>query len=164
VDVILLQLLNGLDKGGAYALIALGLTLTFGTLGIVNFAHGALFMLGAFCAVTVKSVLSMQMIALDPTKKTAWGTPLEIKTPYVEAWFGDFGAVLLEYSVPVSILLAIPIMLLIGVVIERGLIKHFYKRPHADQILVTFGLAIVMQEIIKAIFGPNTFYVCNSVD
>ncbi|HET6802354.1 MAG TPA: branched-chain amino acid ABC transporter permease, partial [Casimicrobiaceae bacterium] len=50
MDAILLQLLNGIDKGGAYALIALGLTLIFGTLGVVNFAHGALFMLGAFCA------------------------------------------------------------------------------------------------------------------
>ncbi len=50
-----LQLLNGLDKGGAYALIALGLTLVFGTLGVVNFAHGALFMLGAFCAVTFRN-------------------------------------------------------------------------------------------------------------
>ena len=155
MDVILLQLLNGLDKGGAYALIALGLTLTFGTLGIVNFAHGALFMLGAFCAVTLKSLLSLEMVALDPTTKTAWGTPLEIRTPYVEAWFGDFGAVLLQYSVPVSILLAIPVMLIIGVAVERGLIKHFYKRPHADQILVTFGLAIVMQEIIKSFFGAN---------
>jgi len=38
---------------------------------------------------------------------------------------------------------------------ERGLIKHFYKRPHADQILVTFGLAIVLQEVIKAYFGAN---------
>jgi branched-chain amino acid transport system permease protein len=53
MDVFLIQLLNGLDKSGAYALIALGLTLAFGTLGIVNFAHSALFMLGAFCAVTV---------------------------------------------------------------------------------------------------------------
>ena len=44
--------LNGLTKGSAYALIALGLTLIFGTLGVVNFAHGALFMIGAFCAVT----------------------------------------------------------------------------------------------------------------
>ena len=50
MDDILLQVLNGLDKGGAYALIALGLTIIFGTLGVVNFAHGALFMLGAFCA------------------------------------------------------------------------------------------------------------------
>ena len=47
MDAILLQILNGLDKGGAYALIALGLTIIFGTLGVVNFAHGALFMLGA---------------------------------------------------------------------------------------------------------------------
>ena len=38
---------------------------------------------------------------------------------------------------------------------ERGLIKHFYKRPHADQILVTFGLAIVMQEIVKYFYGAN---------
>ena len=54
MDAILLQILNGLDKGSAYALIALGLTLIFGTLGVVNFAHGALFMLGAFCAVTFR--------------------------------------------------------------------------------------------------------------
>ena len=56
---------------------------------------------------------------------------------------------------PLSILLAIPVMLLIGFAMERGLIKHFYKRPHADQILVTFGLAIVLQEIVKALFGAN---------
>ena len=62
---------------------------------------------------------------------------------------------LVDYSVPLSILLAIPVMLVIGIVMERGLIKHFYKRPHAEQILVTFGLAIVLQEIVKAIFGPN---------
>ena len=155
MDAILLQILNGLDKGGAYALIALGLTLSFGTLGIVNFAHGALFMLGAFCAVTLKAVLSIEKVVLDPTRMTAWGTPMEIRTPYIETWLGDFGAILLDYSVPLSILLTIPVMLLIGIAMERGLIRHFYKRPHAEQILVTFGLAIVMQEIIKSQFGAN---------
>ena len=155
MDAILLQILNGLDKGGAYALIALGLTLIFGTLGVVNFAHGALFMLGAFCAVTVKTLLSLEKVALDPTKTTAWGTPMEIRQPYIEAWLGDFGATLLNFSVPISILVAIPIMLLIGVAMERGLIRFFYKRPHAEQILVTFGLAIVLQEIVKAQFGAN---------
>ena len=155
MDAILLQVLNGLDKGGAYALIALGLTIIFGTLGVVNFAHGALFMLGAFCAVTIKSLLSLEKVVEDPTKLTAWGTPMEIRTPYVEAWLGDFGATLLNYSVPVSILVAIPVMLLIGVAMERGLIRYFYKRPHADQILVTFGLAIVLQEIVKSQFGAN---------
>ena len=144
-----MQVLNGLDKGGAYALIALGLTIIFGALGVVNFAHGALFMLGAFCAVAVKSVLSFEMVALDPLKKTAWGTPMEIREPYVEVWFGDIGTTLLNYSVPISLVIAIPIMLLLGIAMERGLIRYFYKRPHADQILVTFGLAIVLQEIIK---------------
>jgi branched-chain amino acid transport system permease protein len=155
LDAILLQILNGLDKGSAYALIALGLTLIFGTLGVVNFAHGALFMLGAFTAVTFREILTMQKVVLSETETTAWGTPLEIHTPYAQIWFGDFGQTLIEYSVPVSILIAIPVMLLVGLVMERGLIKHFYKRPHADQILVTFGLAIVLQEIIKAWFGAN---------
>jgi len=155
MDVILLQLLNGLDKGGAYALIALGLTLIFGTLGVVNFAHGALFMLGAFCAVTLKFLVGLEKVTLSETELTAWGTPLEIRQPYAEIWFGEFGTFLIEYSVPFALLLAVPVMLLIGLAMERGLIKHFYKRSHAEQILVTFGLAIVIQEIIKAQFGAN---------
>jgi len=155
MDAIFLQILNGLDKGGAYALIALGLTLAFGTLGVVNFAHGALFMLGAFCAVSFNKLISLEQVVLDPTQTTAWGTAMEIRTPYVEIWFGDIGRILIEYSVPLSVLFTIPVMLIIGVVMERGLIKHFYNRPHADQILVTFGLAIVLQEIIKHYFGAN---------
>jgi len=155
MEVFILQLLNGLDKGGAYAMIALGLTLIFGTLGVVNFTHGALFMLGAFCAVTFNALVSMQQVTLDPTQTTAWGTPVEVKVPYVELWFGDFGRFMVEYSVPISILLAIPVMLLIGLAMERGLIRYFYKRPHIEQILVTFGLAIVLQEIVKIFYGAN---------
>ena len=155
MDQIVLQLLNGLDKGGAYALIALGLTLVFGTLGVVNFAHGALFMLGAFCAVVVYQVLQIDTVTLDPEQLTPWGTPMEIRTPLVQAWLGDFGALLLEWAVPLSILVAIPVMLVIGLVMERGLIRHFYRRTHAEQILVTFGLAIVIQELVKAYFGAN---------
>jgi branched-chain amino acid transport system permease protein len=155
MDEIILQILNGLDKGGAYALIALGLTLAFGTLGVVNFAHGALFMLGAFCAVTVNKLLNLEKVAIDPTKTTPWGTPLEIRTPYAEAYLGEWGKSLIDYSVPVSILVAIPVMLLIGIIMERGLIRFFYKRPQADQILVTFGLAIILQEIVKHFFGAN---------
>jgi branched-chain amino acid transport system permease protein len=155
MEAILAQLLNGLDKGGAYALIALGLTLVFGTLGVVNFAHGALFMLGAFCAVTFRRLITMETVTVDLTQLSAWGAPLEIRTPLAQTWFGEWGGFVIEYSVPLSILLAIPAMLIIGIVMERGLIKHFYKRPHAEQILVTFGLAIVLQEIVKAIFGAN---------
>ena len=155
MDAIFLQILNGLDKGGAYALIALGLTLAFGTLGIVNFAHGALFMLGAFCAVSFNRLIGLEQVVLDTTQTTAWGTALEVRTPYIEIWFGDVGTMMLDFAVPLSVLFTIPVMLIIGVIMERGLIKHFYNRPHADQILVTFGLAIVLQEIIKHYFGAN---------
>ncbi len=156
MDQILLQILNGLDKGSAYALIALGLTLIFGTLGVVNFAHGALFMLGAFCTVALNSALQLGFVADGATTETvggfSFGGPKE--TLYVEHWFGEAaGAIITDWSVPLSILICIPFMMLVGVVMERGLIKHFYKRPHADQILVTFGLAIVLQEIVKANFG-----------
>ncbi len=156
MDAILLQILNGLDKGSAYALIALGLTLIFGTLGVVNFAHGVLFALGAFCAVTFRNILSISFETIDETRTDFLGNPARIQTPYIEAWFGEgVGSFLIDWSVPLSILLAIPVMALIGLAMERGLIKHFYKRPHADQILVTFGLAIVLQQIIKYFYGAN---------
>lgn len=156
MDSIILQILNGLDKGSAYALIALGLTLIFGTLGVVNFAHGALFMIGAFCSVTLQRILNSSFETVDPSQTDFLGNPLKVKTPYVESWFGpEMGSSIIEWSVPLAILFAIPIMIGIGFIMERGLIKHFYKRPHADQILVTFGLAIVLQEIVKYYFGAN---------
>ena len=156
MDQIILQILNGLDKGSAYALIALGLTLIFGTLGVVNFAHGALFMLGAFCAVTLSRILTLSHTVIDETRKDFLGKPLKVEVPYVTDWFGpETGGALIDWAVPLSILFAIPVMILIGVMMERGLIKYFYKRPHADQILVTFGLAIVLQEIVKYYFGAN---------
>ncbi len=156
MDGILLQILNGLDKGSAYALIALGLTLIFGTLGVVNFAHGALFMLGAFCAVTLSRILTWSSESIDPTRTDFLGNPLKVSTPYVEKWFGpETGSLIIDWAVPLGILFAIPIMMAIGIAMERGLIKHFYKRPHADQILVTFGLAIVLQEIVKFYYGAN---------
>lgn len=156
MDAIILQILNGLDKGSAYALIALGLTLIFGTLGVVNFAHGALFMIGAFCAVTLSRIITVSHEVVDETKTDFLGNPLKVNMPYVHDWFGkETGDVLMDWAVPLSILFAIPIMILVGVIMERGLIKHFYNRPHADQILVTFGLAIVLQEIIKYFYGAN---------
>ena len=156
MDAIILQILNGLDKGSAYALIALGLTLIFGTLGVVNFAHGALFMIGAFCAVTLSRLLSISHEVIDETRTDFLGNPLKVDVPYLYDIFGETtGAAIIDWAVPLSILCTIPVMILVGVVMERGLIKHFYKRPHADQILVTFGLAIVLQEVIKYYYGAN---------
>ena len=152
MDAIFLQVLNGLDKGAAYALIALGLTLVFGTLGVVNFAHGALFMIGAFCAVTLEKVLTISTKVKDESI-TFFDAYKEV--PILEAKFPVLGSFVVDWSVPFAILLAVPVMLVVGLVMERGLIRHFYNRPHADQILVTFGLAIILQELVKQYFGAN---------
>src|SRR5688572_28422901 len=101
-----LVLLTGLQLGAIYVLIALGLTLIFGTLGVVNFAHGALFMIGAYAA---------------------W-------------WISS------HHSYWLAFLAVPPLLFAVGVAMEMGLMRHFYKRPHTDQILVTFGLALVVQE------------------
>ena len=152
MESFVIQILNGLDKGGAYALIALGLTLVFGTLGVVNFAHGAVFMIGAFCAVTLNQLLSYSTETVVPSDL---GFDVKTQVIVLEQKFPTIGPFILDYSVPISILLAVPIMLILGVVMERGLIRHFYKRPHADQILVTFGLAIIIQEVVRHYFGAN---------
>src|SRR3546814_11411119 len=107
-------------------------------------------MLGAFCAVTMQKLLTLSVKVKDESV-TFFDAYKEV--PYLEIWFGDLGKALIDFAVPISILLAIPFMLLLGLAIERGLIRFFYKRSHAEQILVTFGLAIVLQEIVKAFFG-----------
>jgi len=156
MDQFIVQILNGLDKGSAYALIALGLTLIFGTLGVVNFAHGALFMMGSFCAVVLSRLLNLSHEVAVPGQTDFLGNPATKDVPYVYDWFGEAaGASIIDWAVPLAIVFSIPIMVALGFAMERGLIKHFYKRPHADQILVTFGLAIVLGEVIKYYFGAN---------
>lgn len=110
---IALQMLTGLQLGAIYVLIALGLTLIFGTLGVANFAHGALFMIGAYLTWIFAS-------------QVGW-------------WLA---------------IIAVPVVLFVlGAILERGLIRFFYKRPVTDQILVTFGLALVVQEVLRWLFG-----------
>lgn len=108
------QVFNGLVLGVLLALTATGLTIIYGTLGVINFAHGALFVVGAYAGFSI---------------------------------FTHTGSFLL------SMLGAAAIAAAIGLVMERGLIKRFYQRPHEDQILVTFGISIVLVEIIRAIYG-----------
>src|SRR5476651_1374229 len=90
------QLFNGLLLGALLALISSGLTIIYGTLGVLNLAHGAMFMVGGYAGV----------VAYQYT--------------------GSFFAALLAGSL---------FVLLLGVAMERLIIRHFYDRPHEDQIL-----------------------------
>ena len=108
------QLFNGLTLGALLVLVAMGLTIIFGALGVINFAHGAFYMVGAYAGYVAYNQTHSFVLAVTA------------------------GAVAL---------------LLLGVAIERGLIRYYYRRPHEDQILATFGLGIILVEAMRAWFG-----------
>ena len=111
------QLMLGLVNGAFYAMLSLGLAVIFGLLGIVNFAHGALYMLGAFAA----------WIMLD--------------------LFGiNYWAALILAPLAVGIL---------GVIIERLFLKHLYKLDPLYGLLLTFGLALILEGIFREMYGVS---------
>ena len=108
--------LNGLASSSCYFLIASGMSLIFGVLGILNFAQGALFMIGAY--------LSYQIIL----------------------WTGNFW---------LSILIAPLIVAGIGMIIERFLLRHTYRVNVNFQLLLTFGLILVIEDLVRLTWGVN---------
>jgi branched-chain amino acid transport system permease protein len=114
---LLSQAFNGLALGSLLALVSSGLTIILGTLGVLNFAHGAMFMVGAYAGYVVMM------------------------------WTGSF---------LLAIGCACLFMLLVGLVIERLVIRLFYARPEEEQILVTFGIGIVLVEAVRGLFGGNS--------
>jgi branched-chain amino acid transport system permease protein len=108
------QCFNGLVLGALLALISSGLTIIYGTLGVLNLAHGAMFMLGGYAGWVAYS------------------------------YTGSFVVAIIAGSL---------FVMLVGVVMERVVIRHFYNRPHEDQLLVTFGLGIVFVEAVRFFFG-----------
>jgi branched-chain amino acid transport system permease protein len=114
------QLFNGLALGALLALISSGLTIIYGTLGVLNLAHGAMFMLGGYAGYAAYQATGSYLVA---------------------------------------VLAGTLFMLVVGVVMERVIIRHFYKRPLEDQLLVTFGLAICIVEIVRLVFSSQSMSV-----
>ncbi|NVK19498.1 MAG: branched-chain amino acid ABC transporter permease [Methylocystaceae bacterium] len=117
LTTILIQLLNSVQYGLLLFLISSGLTLVFGIMGVINLAHGAMYMIGAYLAYA-----------------------------FVE-WSGSFS---------VALLLGIPVMLVVGIIIERFLIDHLYKKDHLFQVLLTFGLILILNDLQSLIWGNDT--------
>src|SRR5512146_172286 len=111
------QLLIGLINGAFYALLSLGLAVIFGLLNIINFTHGALYMMGAFCAYFVLQYLGLGY------------------------WW--------------SLLIAPIVVGAIGMVIERTMLARLYKLDHLYGLLLTFGLALVIQGLFRNEFGSS---------
>ncbi len=109
---ILSQLVDGLVLGGLYVLIAVGLSIIFGLLGIVNFAHGSFFALGAFFAVS-----------------------------------------LADYIGPAGMIVAPILVGIVGIIIERLLIRRLYDKEPLISLVVTFALALMIQALLRLVYG-----------
>ena len=108
------QLFNGLAAGALLALISSGLTIIYGTLGVLNLAHGAMFMLGGYAGYVAYTLTGSFVIAMAAGASA---------------------------------------LVVVGSVIELVIVRHFYDRPPEDQLLVTFGLSIVIVELVRFAFG-----------
>ncbi len=112
----LIQLLNGVQYGLLLFLIASGLTLIFGIMGVINLAHGSFYMIGAYLAFSLTGLIGNFWLAL-----------------------------------PAGIALAV----LLGVALEWLLIRHLYRRDHLYQVLLTYGLILVFEELRSILFGDD---------
>ncbi|HEX8741333.1 MAG TPA: branched-chain amino acid ABC transporter permease [Casimicrobiaceae bacterium] len=116
------QLLIGLINGAFYALLSLGLAVIFGLLNIINFTHGAQYMLGAFCAWFLLQ----------------------------DAHIGSF-----QFGYWSSLVVAPIVVGAFGILIERTMLKRLYKLDHLYGLLLTFGLALVIQGVFRNEFGSS---------
>ncbi len=114
------QALHGLVYGMLLFLVASGLTLIFGMMGVLNFAHGALYMLGAYISFSILR------------------------------WTGQFW---------LSIVLAPLAVMAVGMVIERFFLRKVHTFGHAHELLLTFGIAYIVEEIVKLIWGNQPLLV-----
>ncbi|MFA6313538.1 MAG: branched-chain amino acid ABC transporter permease [Sterolibacterium sp.] len=113
---IFIQLLNGLQYGLLLFLVACGLTLIFGIMGIINLAHGSFYMIGAYIAWSLASMTG---------------------------------------NLALAILLGIPLTVLLGMLLEWLLFRHLYARDHLYQVLMTYGLILVFEELRSLVWGDD---------
>ncbi len=123
MDLILAQFLTGLAYASTLFLVSAGLTIIFGVTRVVNFAHGSLYMLGAYLAYTITAQLPE--------------TPL-----------GFFG----------GLLLAAGVVAIAGVLIEVLILRRIYESPEIFQLLATFGVVLIVQNLTLWVWGPEDLF------
>ncbi len=120
----------GISLGSVLLLAAIGLAITFGVMGVINMAHGEMVMLGAYTTYVVQEAIT--------------------------AWAPGLGTYSLALSVPAAFLFTA----LVGLVIERSVIRFLYGRP-LETLLATWGISLILQQAIRSIFGPTNREVRN---
>lgn len=114
----------GLSLGSVLLLAAIGLAITFGVMGVINMAHGEMVMLGAYTTFVVQEII-------------------RTSAPHLFDW-----------SLPIAIPLAFLVTALVGIAIERGIIRFLYGRP-LETLLATWGVSLILQQAVRTAFGPT---------
>src|SRR5205823_11800027 len=120
----------GLSLGSVLLLAAIGLAITFGVMGVINMAHGEMVMLGAYVTFVVQDIIRARYPGL------------------------------FDYSLFIAIPLAFLVSGLVGILIERGVIRFLYGRP-LETLLATWGLSLILQQAVRTYFGPTNREVGN---
>lgn len=120
----------GISLGSVLLLAAIGLAITFGVMGVINMAHGEMVMLGAYTTYVVQEAIRTSAPAL------------------------------FDYSLLIALPLAFLVSASVGLLMERGLIRHLYGRP-LETLLATWGVSLILQQTIRTIFGPTNREVGN---
>jgi urea transport system permease protein len=121
---------QGVSLGSVLLLAAVGLAITFGVMGVINMAHGEMVMLGAYTTFVVQNL------------------------------FRTYAPAASDFSVLVAIPAAFLFAGLVGIAIERGIIRFLYGRP-LETLLATWGLSLILQQAVRTIFGPSNREVGN---
>ncbi len=138
---------RGLSQGSVLLVVAIGLAITFGLMGVINMAHGELIAVGAYTAYVVQAVFASGL-ALSP-----FGMSLTI--PGMD--LGEKGTNLyFVFALPASFLMAA----LVGLLLERSVIRFLYRRP-LESLLATWGISLMLQQIFRLVFGANNVQVAS---
>ena len=132
----------GLSLGSVLLLAAIGLAITFGVMGVINMAHGEMVMIGAYVTFAVQESIRTRFIELGIAQ-----IPLPFDIP-------------LDLALPIAIPIAFIVTALIGILIERSIIRFLYGRP-LETLLATWGLSLVLQQAVRTMFGPTNQEVGN---
>jgi urea transport system permease protein len=135
---------RGISLGSVLLVVAIGLAITFGLMGVINMAHGEFIAVGAYTTYVIQNVFAGGL------KLSPFG--FNVALPGFNLASGANSYFIL--AIPASFLIAA----LVGILLERSVIQFLYKRP-LESLLATWGISLVMQQVLKLIFGSNNVQV-----
>jgi urea transport system permease protein len=142
-------LFRGLSLGSILLVLALGLAITFGLMGVINMAHGEMIAVGAYTTYLVQNIFGTGIVI------PFFGLSLGIPGMNLSGWAYQCYFVA---AIPLSFLIAA----LVGIGLERSIIQWLYRRP-LESLLATWGVSVVLQQVFKLMFGSNNVQVSSPV-